>query len=114
VTPYILQIPVIVPVWQHNEWVDTVEYELNPIYQPIVDTHDYVAINSVGEGQINVCGENGNFQVGDLIVCSSTAGKGMKQGDDIVRSSTVAKIRENVAFTSSTEVKLVSCIYMCG
>ena len=113
-TPYILQVPVVVPVWQHDEWVDTVEYELNPIYQPIVDTHDYVAINSVGEGQINVCAENGNFQLGDLIVCSSTPGKGMKQGDDIVRSTTVAKIRENVAFTSSTEVRLVSCIYMCG
>ena len=112
--PNILQIAEIVPIWQHDEWVDSVVYKLNPIYQPIVDTHDYVAINSVGEGQINVCGENGNFQVGDLIVCSSTAGKGMKQGDDIVRSSTVAKIRENVAFTSSTEVKLVSCIYMCG
>ncbi len=112
--PYILQIPVIVPVWQHDEWVDTVEYELNPIYQPIVDTHDYIAINSVGEGQINVCAENGNFQVGDLIVCSSTPGKGMKQSDDIVRNTTVAKIRENVAFASSIEVKLVSCIYMCG
>jgi hypothetical protein len=112
--PNILQIPVIVPVWQDNEWVDTVEYELNPIYQPIVDTHDYVAINSVGEGQMNVCGENGDFQVGDLIVCSSTPGKGMKQSDDLVRNTTVAKIRENVAFASPTEVKLVSCIYMCG
>jgi hypothetical protein len=112
--PNILQIPVIVPVWQDNEWVDTVEYELNPIYQPIVDTHDYVAINSIGEGQMNVCGENGNLQVGDLIVCSSTPGKGMKQSDDVVRSTTVAKIRENVAFASPTEVKLVSCIYMCG
>ena len=112
--PSILQIAEIVPVWQNDEWVDSVVYKLNPIYQPIVDTHDYVAINSVGEGQINVCAENGNFQVGDLIVCSSTFGKGMKQSDDIVRNTTVAKIRENVAFTSSTEVKLVSCIYMCG
>lgn len=113
-TPNILQIAVITPVWEHDEWVDTVTYELNPIYQPIVDTHDYVAINSIGEGQINVCGENGDFQVGDLIVCSSTPGKGMKQSDDLVRSTTVAKIRENVAFASPTEVKLVSCIYMCG
>ena len=112
--PSILQIAEIVPVWQNDEWVDSVVYKLNPIYQPIVDTHDYVAINSVGEGQVNVCAENGNFQVGDLIVCSSTPGKGMKQSDDIVRNTTVAKIRENVAFTSSTEVKLVSCIYMCG
>jgi hypothetical protein len=113
-TPSILQIPVITPVWEHDEWVDTVTYELNPIYQPIVDTHDYVAINSIGEGQMNVCGENGDLQVGDLIVCSSIPGKGMKQSDDLVRSTTVAKIRENVAFASPTEVKLVSCIYMCG
>ena len=112
--PKLLQISVIVPKWEHEEWVDTVEYKLNPIYQPIVDTHDYVAINSVGEGQINVCGEGGDFAVGDLIVTSSTPGKGMKQTDDIVRSSTVAKIRENVTFASPTEVKLVSCIYMCG
>jgi len=112
--PKLLQISVIVPKWEHEEWVDTVEYKLNPIYQPIVDTHDYVAINSVGEGQINVCGEGGDFAVGDLIVTSSTPGKGMKQIDDIVRSSTVAKIRENVTFASPTEVKLVSCIYMCG
>ena len=112
--PNILQIPVIVPVWQDNEWVDTVEYELNPIYQPIVDTHNYIAINSVGEGQINVCGEGGNFQVGDLIVCSSTLGKGMKQTDDIVRNTTVAKIREAVTFASPTDVQLVSCIYLCG
>jgi hypothetical protein len=112
--PSILQRAEIVPIWQHDEWVDSVVYKLDPIYQPIVDTHDYVAINSVGEGQINVCGENGNLQVGDLIVCSSMAGKGMKQSDDLVRSTTVAKIRENVAFASPTEVKLVSCIYMCG
>ena len=84
------------------------------MYQPIVDTHDYVAINSVGEGQINVCGEAGNFQIGDLIVCSSIAGKGMKQSDDIVRNTTVAKVREAVTFSSPTEVKLVSCIYLCG
>jgi len=113
-TPYILQIPVVVPVWQEDEYVDTVEYELNPIYQPIVDTHDYIAINSVGEGQINVCGEGGNFQIGDLIVCSSTPGKGMKQSDDIVRNTTVAKIRENVTFSAPTDVQLVSCIYLCG
>jgi hypothetical protein len=113
-TPNILQIAVITPVWEHGEWVDTVTYELNPIYQPIVDTHDYVAINSIGEGQINVCGEGGDFQVGDLIVCSSTAGKGMKQSDDIVRNTTVAKVREAVTFASPTEVKLVSCIYLCG
>ena len=68
----------------------------------------------MGEGQINIIGEGGNLEAGDLIVTSSTAGKGMKQSDDIVRSYTVAKVREDVTFTSLTEEKLVACIYLCG
>ena len=71
-------------------------------------------INSVGEGQINVCGEGGNLETGDLIVSSSIPGKGMKQSDDLVRSYTVAKSREAVVFSSPTEVKQVACIYLCG
>ena len=76
--------------------------------------YNLVSVNSVGEGQINIIGEGGNLEAGDLIVTSSTAGKGMKQSDDIVRSYTVAKVREDVTFTSLTEEKLVACIYLCG
>ena len=78
------------------------------------DNYDLVDINSVGEGAVNVCGENGNISKGDLIVTSSTPGKGMRQSDDIVRSYTVAKSREDVTFSDPTEVKMVACIYLCG
>jgi len=78
------------------------------------DTHDMVNVNSVGEGSINVCGEGGDIARGDLIVTSSILGKGMKQADDIVRSYTVAKARAAVSFSSSDEVKMVPCIYLCG
>lgn len=71
-------------------------------------------INAVGEGKINVCGENGDIEVGDLIVTSTIAGKGMKQSDDVVRNYTVAKAREAVTFSSPTEVRQIACIYMCG
>ena len=71
-------------------------------------------MNSVGEGQVNVCGENGNIEIGDLIVSSSTTGKGMKQDDDIIRSCTVAKAREAVTFASASTVKQIACIYLCG
>jgi hypothetical protein len=71
-------------------------------------------MNSLGEGQVNVCGENGNIEIGDLIVSSSTAGKGMKQDDDIIRSCTVGKSREAVTFASVSTVKQIACIYMCG
>jgi len=77
-------------------------------------TYNNTVINGVGEGAVNCCGEGGNIAIGDLIVTSSTAGKGMKQSDNIVRSYTVAKAREAVTFADPTEVKLVACIYLCG
>jgi hypothetical protein len=73
-----------------------------------------IAMNSLGEGQMNVCGRNGNLAAGDLIATSSMPGKGQRQDDDIVRSITVAKAREAVAFASPDEVKTVACIYLCG
>lgn len=83
-------------------------------YEPWLKTHKQILVNSVGEGQINVCGEGGDLEIGDLIVSSSMPGKGMRQADDIVRSYTVAKCREKVTFTGPTEVKMVACIYLCG
>ena len=87
---------------------------LNPIHQTVVDNHKFVYTNSLGEGLINVCGENGNIEIGDLISSSSIPGKGMKQDDDIIRSYTVAKARESVTFSSPTEVKQIACTYHCG
>ena len=69
---------------------------------------------SLGEGQVNVCGENGDLEPGDLITTSSTPGKGAKQDDDVIRSYTVAKCREHVKFSHPNEVKQVACIYLCG
>ncbi len=76
--------------------------------------YDLVMTNSVGEGCINVCGRNGDIQKGDLIVTSTMPGKGMRQDDDIIRSRTVAKAREDVVFSHANEVKQIACIYMCG
>jgi len=88
--------------------------DIAPEYAHYIDTHDSISMNSLGEGQVNVCGEGGNLEVGDLIVTSSIVGKGKKQGDDIIRSTTVAKVRENVTFSTYSEVKQVACIYLCG
>ena len=73
-----------------------------------------VVVNSLGEGQINVCGEGGDIAAGDLIVTSSTAGKGMKQSDDIVRGYTVAKARESITFANASDTGQIACIYLCG
>ena len=82
--------------------------------QTLVDTYNRTCVNAIGEGQLNVCGENGNIVAGDYIVTSSTPGKGMKQDDDLLHNYTVAKARESVTFTSPTEIKIVACIYVCG
>lgn len=86
----------------------------NPITKDLSENYLLANVNAIGEGQINVCGENGNIQAGDLIVTSSMAGKGMKQSDDLVRSYTVAKARESATFSTSSEVKQIACIYLCG
>jgi hypothetical protein len=86
----------------------------NSTFYSLIDTHKLIVMNAVGEGQVNVCGESGDLEIGDLIVTSSMPGKGMKQADDLVRSYTVAKCRENVTFDSPEQVKMVACIYLCG
>ncbi|WP_396190270.1 fibronectin type III domain-containing protein [Flavobacterium sp.] len=87
----------------------------NPaLFNALAIDYDNCVINGVGEGAVNVCGENGNIEIGDLIVTSSIPGKGMKQNDDIIRGYTVAKARESVTFDSPNEVKMIACIYLCG
>ena len=51
-----------------------------------------VILNSVGEGGMWVCDANGPVGNGDLLTTSSVAGHAQRQGDDIVRSHTVAKV----------------------
>jgi hypothetical protein len=87
---------------------------LQSAFATLLDNARIIGCNSVGEGQINVCGEAGDITAGDLIVTSNTAGKGMKQSDDIIRAKTVAKARESVTFADPTEVKMIACIYLCG
>jgi hypothetical protein len=102
--------------YQSKEQYDSrlAHFDRDVVDQFAADGKKVVYVNALGEGQINVCGENGNIAAGDLIVTSSTAGKGMKQDDDIVRSKTVAKAREAVTFASPTEVQQIACIYLCG
>jgi hypothetical protein len=81
------------------------------------ETHDLVDANALGEGLINVCGEAGDIARGDLIVTSSTPGKGMRQltddgaPDNTVRSYTVAEAREAVTFDDPSQVKQIACRY---
>ena len=66
-----------------------------------------VVINSVGEGGIWVCDENGTLENGDYITTSSIPGYGMKQTENYVMTSTVAKI------TCDCEFDMHSVVYRC-
>jgi hypothetical protein len=83
-------------------------------YDAIKNDYWFGSMNSIGEGQIQVCGENGNISVDTLLVTSSTTGVAMAQSDDVIRGKTVAKAREAIVFASPTEVKIVACIYLGG
>ena len=82
-------------------------------------------INSVGEGGILVSNENGDIENGEYIVASTT-GFGVKQDDDIMRSSTVAKALESVIWDDEMvgeggcfeqdgyKCKMIACTYHSG
>ena len=105
-------------------WDKSLEFEDKPnALRDVEDEefHDYiskytrVAFNALGEGSINVCGENGNISMGDLITTSSMQGKGMLQTDqENLRPFTVAQAREAVIFSSPDDVKKIAVIYKCG
>ena len=99
-----------------KEYVETPGLRLLPQFDltTLQSTYTVASINAVGEGQVNVCGENGNIQAGDLIVTSSIVGKGMRQDDDVIRSYTVAKARESANFANPTDVQQIACVYLCG
>jgi hypothetical protein len=70
---------------------------------------------SLGDGQILVCSEGGNIEIGDYICSSNIEGMGMKQDDDLLHNYTVAKANENVDWSNeSVTSKLINCTYHCG
>lgn len=83
-------------------------------YTTLQTTHKRAIVNALGEGQINVCGENGDIEVGDFICTSNMVGKGMRYDGQDMRY-VVAKAMENVIWSEEeSNVKQVACIYMCG
>jgi len=101
----------------NSELSGNLSFLIDPVKPEYIDTHlnfNYIVINALGEGLVNVCGEGGDIEIGDLITSSSIPGKGMKQADDIIRNYTVAKSREAVTFSSPTEIKQIAVIYHCG
>ena len=82
-------------------------------------------INSLGEGAIWVCNENGNLKNGDYITTSSIKGIGMKQDSEFLANYSVAKITMDCNFEENQadykqmiidgfKCAFVGCTYHCG
>ena len=69
------------------------------------DTNDYdTLVDTKGDTQIWVTDVGGPLESGDLITTSNVApGFTQKQGDDLLRSSTVAKVTQDCDFTEPTQ-----------
>ncbi|WP_440055513.1 hypothetical protein ACSLBF_05060 [Pseudoalteromonas sp. T1lg65] len=83
-------------------------------WEQLAYVYDVACINAGGEGVMNVCGEGGNLQTGDLICSSSMPGKGMRQPTQSEERYTIAQVRHNVTFDSPDQVKQVAVIYKRG
>lgn len=88
-----------------------------------------VIVNSLGEGGIWVCDENGDLENGDYITTASVPGLGAKQDDDLLHNYTVAKITCDCSFDLNSSIykcvefehngkiykkAFVGCTYHCG
>jgi len=97
-------------------------------YETVNETTQYYCA-SLGEGCVLVTNKNGELQNGDYVVSSAISGYGMKQDDDLMRSCTVAKITQDIDWstistmidytdsnntTTSYKYILASCTYHCG
>ena len=112
---------------EEDEKSDTREYA-SGVFVSVVDKandDNRLIINSVGEGGIWVCNNNGNLLNGDYITTSNIEGLGQKQDNDIMHSYTVAKITMDCDFTGNngqyevvdegTYIRaFVGCTYHCG
>ena len=100
-------------------------------YLSIIADKNRCVANAVGEGQINVCSQNGDINNGDYITSSTVAGKGVKQDDDLMHNYTVAKATETVIWANETDgvngvyisvgsdgisylTKMIACTYHAG
>lgn len=69
-------------------------------------------VQSVGEGCVWVCDENGSVENGDFLVSSGTRpGFAMRQSDDIARNYTVGRATCDCNFTPGVKEAFIGCVY---
>lgn len=67
---------------------------------------DRIVVNSIGEGAIWVSDANGNLSNGDYITSSTIPGIGIRQHEETLLNSSVAKVTTNVDFSNSSKYNI--------
>ena len=108
----------------HNGYVMAPAFPSYAKKAGILDGEINIGTMSIGEGVIWVTNISGNIEAGDLIESSVVPGHGRLQGDDIIRSKTVAKCTEDIDWDSvedyidhsgiSYKKYLAACTFCCG
>jgi hypothetical protein len=87
-------------------WRDAV-LEPDPDRGNVLRNLPWVKILAIGDGVILVSDFNGEVGNGDLVSASPIPGIGMNQGDQVFRSSTVAKVYETIDWNDRTRTQTV-------
>ena len=85
-----------------NGWVMYPEFMGYTTHYPTGSGNLHLHTNSIGEGSMWVTNVNGEIGNGDFIESSVIKGYGRLQGDDIMRSKTVAKCLETINWAAVT------------
>ncbi|MGB3834833.1 MAG: hypothetical protein WA975_23545 [Mesorhizobium sp.] len=85
----------------------------------LASRYRWVAVNALGEGQMDVCGRGGDIGAGDYIITSDLPGKGQRLDMDqpvtfALEAAIVAQAMEPVTFDSPDQVRRVAVFYRCG
>jgi len=103
-----------------EQLIDDGPWTIKPEYQVYIDmltagVYQQVEVNSVGEGGILVCADNGDIENGDYLCSGNLPGHAMKQSDDLLHNYTVGKALEAVIWADEeSTTKLIACTYHCG
>ena len=96
-----------------GEWVPTAKFQTLWKLAAVGDSRQSNYGTTALTG-FKVCNEGGAVSAGDLLCTSTTPGFLMKQPDDIMRSYTVGKAMEDIAFDSSGEAQGIYGYLYCG
>lgn len=90
---------------------ETRDFNIGNIRFSVEKLSPRIIVNSVGEGAIMVCGENGSIRNGDFLTTSGRSGYAMKQQGGQYMNYTIAKATCDCVFQDIQDTQMIGCTY---